>query len=125
MSAFSETLMDHFQSPRNHVVLPDADYVGTAGLPGRGRFIVLYFILEDDRVKQTGFQCHGCGVTIAAASVLTELLQGKSIPDCLAIRQEDVIRALDGVPVHKRDAPAMAVQAIQNAFQEKPRHGPH
>jgi nitrogen fixation NifU-like protein len=110
--------MDHFQSPRNRGHLDDPDIVGVAGVPGRGRFLVLYLKLEGGRISVVRFQCHGCGVTIACGSALSELIQGQSLEACQSICEADIVNALDGVPPNRGDCPAFAISALRETLRQ-------
>jgi nitrogen fixation NifU-like protein len=121
MGKYSETLMDHFQSPRNSRVMDSPDLIGRVGELGRGAFLILYLRMAGDRVALATFQTYGCGSTIACGSVLTELIAGRSASECLALTPEDVVAALDGVPEDKLHGPAMAVAALRNALGQHPR----
>ena len=66
MTEFSETLMDYFQAPRNQGRMGSPDLVGTAGIPGQGRYIQLFIKLSNGRLARMQFGSYGCGVTIAA-----------------------------------------------------------
>lgn len=122
MSRFSETLMDHFQSPRNRGRLEGADASGVAGVPGQGRYLVLYVKLDRQRIAQAKYECQGCGVTIACGSVLTELVTDRSIEECEALTSADLVAALDGVPADRGDCPEFAMHALYDVLNHlKPR----
>jgi NifU-like protein involved in Fe-S cluster formation len=118
MSRFSETLMDHFQAPRNRGRLEGADATGVAGVPGQGRFMVLYIQVAEGRIAKAQFECHGCGVTIACGSALTELIVGLPIDDCEKVTCSDLVSALDGVPADRGDCPEFAMQALRNLVRQ-------
>lgn len=115
MTQFSETLMDHFQEPRNRGRMESPDCIGTAGIPGQGRYIQLFLRIAADRVGRVQFECHGCGVTIAVCSVLTELTEGRTYSECAALSAEDIIAALDSIPPHKQDCAHFAIAALEQA----------
>lgn len=116
--SYSETLMEHFGSPRNNGPMPDADRMGRAGTPGRGPFLILYLKLDGPRVSAARYQSHGgCGATVAAGSVLTELVTDRPVDDCLKLTPDDLIDALDGVPPTKLHAPALAIAALRDALK--------
>jgi nitrogen fixation NifU-like protein len=117
MGRYSETLMDHFTAPRNSGPLETPDATGHAGTPGRGPFLILYLQIEDDRVVAAKFQTYGCGSTIACGSILTELITGRRIADCLQLTGETLIEALDGVPPEKLHSPALAIAALRDALK--------
>src|SRR5512140_2325172 len=103
MSRFSDTLMDHFQSPRNSGRLEDPAFVGLAGVPGQGRYLVLYVRISDSSISHARFECHGCGVTIACGSALTELITGRTLDECAQLTTRELVDALDGVPPDRGD----------------------
>jgi nitrogen fixation NifU-like protein len=120
MANFSETLMDHFTSPRNSGTIDEPDRIGQAGTLGQGPFMVLYLRLNADLITHAKFRTYGCGTTIAAGSMLTELIIGRTLAFCRALTTDDLIAALDGVPPEKLHSPALAIAALQNALKPRP-----
>jgi nitrogen fixation protein NifU and related proteins len=118
MGKYSDTLMDHFSSPRNSGPMESPDVVGHAGTPGRGPFLILYFRLHGETLADARFQTYGRGATIACGSMLTDLIKRRSIADCLALTAEDLIKALDGIPADKLHSPALAIGALRNALKD-------
>ena len=96
MPRYSETVIDHVQSPRNHGRLDSPDAVGLAGARRRGRFVEFHLRIEDGRVAKAVFQSDGCGPTIASASVLSEMITGKSVEQCRAITVDQLLDVLGG-----------------------------
>jgi nitrogen fixation protein NifU and related proteins len=117
MAEYSDTLMDHFMAPRNSGPLESPDATGHAGTPGRGPFLILYLRIERDRVVAAKFQTYGCGPTIACGSMLTQMITGRSVNDCLQLTEQTLIEALDGVPPEKLHSPALAVAALRDALK--------
>ncbi len=118
MGKYSDTLMDHFTSPRNSGALESPDSTGRAGAPGRGPFLILYLRMKGNQVLAAKFQTYGCGPTIACGSVLTEMITGRSVTDCLELTAQTLIDALDGVPADKLHSPALAIAALRDALKE-------
>jgi NifU-like protein involved in Fe-S cluster formation len=116
MGKFSDTLMDHVTAPRNTGVMENPDLTGMAGAPGRGAFLVLCLRVRDGRITEAKFQTYGCGPTIAAGSMLTEMILGRTIEECREVTAEQLIEALDGVPPDKLHCPALAIAALRNAI---------
>jgi nitrogen fixation NifU-like protein len=117
MAGYSETLMDHFSAPRNTGRLDGADRTGRAGAIGSGAFFILYLRVDQGTIREAKFQTHGCGLTIAAGSMLTELIMNHSLAECRGLTVERLIAALDGVPPHKRHGPALAIAALHDALR--------
>jgi nitrogen fixation NifU-like protein len=120
MSRFSEILMDHFNYPRNQGRMESPDRVGVAGTPGEGPFMVIMLRVQNDLVTEAKCDTHGCGVTIAAGSMLTEMITNRTREACRSITAEQLTQALDGVPPDKAHGPALAVAALQNALGAAP-----
>jgi nitrogen fixation protein NifU and related proteins len=113
---YSETLMDHVMAPRNGGVMENPDLTGHAGSPGRGAFLILYLKVEDERVAAAKYQTYGCGPTMAAGSMLTEIIGGWTIAECRELTVEKLIEALDGVPPDKLHCPGLAIAALRDAL---------
>jgi len=118
MGHFSDTLMDHFNSPRNSGRMDNPDLVGIAGTPGNGPYFVLYLRLAGSSIVESRFQTHGCGVSIACGSMLTELIADRTASECLELTAERLGEALDGVPATKIHCPAMAIAALKAALKD-------
>ncbi len=95
-----------------------ADAVGIAGVPGQGRYIVIYLKVAHGRVTAARFQCHGCGVTIACGSALTELVEGRELRQCWSVTADDVAAALDGLPADVSDRAGFAIHALRDALRQ-------
>jgi nitrogen fixation NifU-like protein len=108
--------MDHFADPRNVGALPDADIVGTAGEPGRGNYIVLYFKLDGEVIVECGFETFGCAPAIAAGSMVTELMKGRSVAEALKLTPEELESALGGLPLGRRHCAGLAVEALREGL---------
>lgn len=118
MGYYSDVLMEHFQSPHNNGPMDAPDAVGLVGVPGQGPFLLLALRLRNGRVAEARYQTNGCGATIASGSVLTEMILGRAVEECLALTTERLTDALGGVPPDKAHCPAMAVAALNNALRE-------
>ena len=75
---YQQLILDHNLSPRNFLVLPDANRRAHGINPNCGDNYTLYAKVEDDVVKEIGFQGSGCAISKASASLLTVSLKGKT-----------------------------------------------
>ncbi len=79
---YQQIILDHNRSPKNFRVIEDADRVVEAYNPLCGDHYTIYLNLDDDRrVIDVSFQGSGCAISKASASVMTELIKGKSKKD--------------------------------------------
>lgn len=75
MSAlYSEKLLDHFRQPRNYGALTDPDISYESFNPLCGDRIRIEVKIENKSVKDVRFRGDGCAISIAAASLLTEII---------------------------------------------------
>ena len=78
--------------------------------------------LDGPIMTDVAFQCHGCGPTIAAGSVATTLLTGRSVYECESLDEATLDDALGGVPPHKHHSLELTIQAVRallSAAKEK------
>ncbi|MCM1026420.1 MAG: Fe-S cluster assembly scaffold protein NifU [Roseburia sp.] len=118
MALYSEKVMDHFRNPRNVGVIEDADGVGEVGNAKCGDIMKIYLKIEDDVIEDVKFETFGCGSAIASSSMATELIKGKPVSEAMALTNQAVAEALDGLPSHKLHCSVLAEEAIKNALQD-------
>ena len=85
MALYSETVMDHFQHPRNVGEMPDADGIGEVGNAVCGDIMRMYIKVKDGIIQDVKFKTFGCGAAVATSSMATELVKGKSIQEALQV----------------------------------------
>jgi nitrogen fixation NifU-like protein len=75
---YQQLIVDHSKSPRNCRVIEGASASAEGDNPLCGDHVTLYVQLEDDKVSDISFQGNGCAISTASASLLTEVLRGKT-----------------------------------------------
>lgn len=110
---YNATVLDHFEHPRNVGALPDADFIVEASNPVCGDRMRLFVRVEDDRILRATFQTQGCPAAIAASSMTTLMLAGKTRLQIEHIGNEDVARALGGLPRSKVHCSVLAEEVIR------------
>ncbi|MEK7405443.1 MAG: Fe-S cluster assembly sulfur transfer protein SufU [Acidobacteriota bacterium] len=84
---YQELIVDHGRRPRNFRAIPGADWKVEGYNPLCGDKMTIYVKLEDDVVKEIGFQGAGCAISTASASMLTESVKGKTRAEAEALFQ--------------------------------------
>lgn len=115
---YSDKVMDHFTNPRNVGEIENASGVGEVGNAKCGDIMKIYLDIEDNRIKDVKFKTFGCGAAIATRSMVTELVMGKTLEEALAITNEAVAEALDGLPPVKMHCSNLAADAMHAAIQD-------
>ena len=118
MALYSEVVMDHFTHPRNVGVIENADGVGEVGNAKCGDIMKIYLKIDDNIITDVKFETFGCGSAIASSSMATEMIKGKSIDDAMALTNQAVTEALDGLPPVKIHCSVLAEEAIKNALKD-------
>ena len=115
---YSDTVLDHFRRPRNHGALDDANGVGYMTNPVCGDTLLLMLRIEDGRIRDVRWQSDGCAASIAAGSLLSELIRGTSLDEASAITREQIVEALGGLPASKLHASVLAADALHHALAD-------
>src|SRR3990170_1766233 len=118
MECYSDTVLDHFERPRNSGVLDDANAVGYMTNPVCGDTLLIMLRVADGRIEDARWQSDGCAASIAASSLLSELVHGLSLAEAESITREGIVDALGGLPASKLHASVLAADALQRALAD-------
>lgn len=113
---YSALASDHFHHPRRVGPLDAATHQGTGGVPGEGPYLILWFVVEGNRIERAAYRTFGCPAAIASASMMAELCEGRSIEQALRLSEAELVEALGGLPEGKEHCPKLALKALQEAF---------
>ena len=115
---YSDLVRDHFGSPRNLGEIADPDGIGDVENPVCGDRTVLTICVRDDRIAAARFRAVGCPAAIAASSITTELLIGRTVAEALRLTNEDVSAALGGLPANKLHCSVLAEDVVRAAVAD-------
>ena len=118
--AYGEKVIDHYQNPRNVGTLDKSKpTVGTGlvGAPECGDVMRLQIQIEDGIITDAKFKTFGCGSAIAASSLATEWLKGKSVEDAAKLDNMELVEELNLPPV-KIHCSVLAQDAVQAAIND-------
>lgn len=115
---YTEVMEEHFQHPRNAGTFESPDAVGRARSGECGDLMTLQLRVVDGVITGARFKTYGCAAAIAASSMLTVLLEGRTLADAAALGDEDVARALGGVPARKLHCSVLAGACLADALAD-------
>lgn len=118
MEGYSTKVMEHFANPRNVGEMEDADGIGNVGNPTCGDIMRLYIKVRDGIITEAKFKTFGCGAAIATSSMMTELIQGKSLEEAKKVSNAAVAEALGGLPPVKMHCSVLAEEALASALDD-------
>lgn len=122
ITMYTDLVIDHFLNPRNAGIIADADGTATIGDPDCGDFVRIYIRVRANRLQKVSFEICGCPASIATASVLTEMATGRTLKEALSISEDDVVKALAGLPDHKIHCSNLGVAALRQAISDYLQH---
>ena len=114
---YSEIVVDHVMNPRNVGNMDDAS--GFARITGPcGDTVEIWLKVRDATITESTFMTDGCGTTIAAGSMVTELAKGKTVIRAQKISQQDVLSALGGLPEESQHCALLAANTLREAIKD-------
>ncbi len=112
----SDLVVDHYLHPRNQGAMDDADAQSVTHNPACGDTTYLYLKIERGVIVRVRWQTEGCGVSIAASSIASEMLEGMPIEEAAHLTRERIDQAVGGLLPAKAHAAVLAADAIRAAI---------
>lgn len=75
---YQEVILDHSKNPRNFGHHEPSNRTARGHNPLCGDQIRIYVLVEDGRIKDVSFEGRGCAISTASASMMTEMLKGRT-----------------------------------------------
>lgn len=92
---YKENILDHYRYPRNTGTLENATHSHEENNPLCGDVIRIdLHVNQDNIIDRVAFKGRGCAISQASASMLTEMLEGKSLDEAKQIGKEEILEAL-------------------------------
>ncbi len=84
---YQQVILDHYRTPRNFSVLDEASRSADGHNPLCGDRVSIYVQVAGEVVQDISFQGAGCAISTASASLMTEMVKGKTIDEAKALFQ--------------------------------------
>ena len=95
---YREYILDHYRNPRNYGKLEHPDAHAEDSNPLCGDQLAIDLQIEGGQVTEVRFQGRGCAISQAAASMLSEMIEGRPVEEVVQLGKDDVLDAL-GIPI--------------------------
>ena len=82
---YQEVILDHNRKPRNFGPLPGANRIAKGDNPLCGDQLQVQLRVQEGRIVGVAFEGHGCAISTASASLMTEAVKGKSVEEAEAL----------------------------------------
>jgi len=94
-SLYRDIVLDHFRTPRGRKAIPAPDVENTGLNPLCGDEVSMQIrVGSNSRIEEIRFTGKGCAISLASASMLTELAKGKELEWVKQVSKEDVLKML-------------------------------
>jgi len=124
--AYNDKVIDHYENPRNVGSLnPTDNNVGTGlvGAPECGDVMKLQIKVDHETgiIEDAKFKTFGCGSAIAASSLATEWVRGRTVNEAMELSNTEIVEELSLPPVkiHCSVLAEDAIKAAINDYKEK------
>lgn len=116
---YQEVILDHNRRPRNWGAIASPDRKADGYNPLCGDKLKLTLRMDGDRITDVKFEGSGCAISKASASLMTDLVKGKTMPEA-----EDLVDKLQAMVTAPMDAPeedaALGKLAVLSGVREFP-----
>jgi nitrogen fixation NifU-like protein len=120
MALHSARLLEHFKNPRNAGHLPPPAVTVDVSNPVCGDLLRLSARFQDGKVAEVRYQVRGCTAAIAAGSVLTEWMEGKSRAELELLSAAVIEDAVGGLEPATKHAAALCVDGLKRLLAAAP-----
>jgi len=116
---YNEKVMQIFQNPKNMGDLKGANAVGQVGNMACGDIMKIFLKINDNEViEDASFKTFGCVAAIVSSSIACELIKGRTIDEALNFDNDEVVKEVGELPVHKVHCSVLAKEAIEEAIKD-------
>ncbi len=91
---YQENILDHYENPRNFGNFDKCDIKSHDSNPLCGDTFDIEFMFKENIIIDVKFSGHGCAISTASASMLTEKIKGMSINKIKKLEKKDIIELL-------------------------------
>lgn len=108
---YQSIILDHNRRPKNFRVMDDATAVADGVNPLCGDQLKVWVKLDGDTLADVSFQGQGCAISKASASMMTQVIKGKSRDEAVKIF-DDVHALVTGHPTGRDVGPLKALSGV-------------
>jgi nitrogen fixation protein NifU and related proteins len=116
LAMYSAQVLDHFQNPRNPGAVATPDATAQVENPACGDVLKLTLRIQNGRIAEIRFLAKGCVPAMACGSALAELVEGRTVEEARALKREELVRAVGGLPEASTHASHLAMDTLAKAL---------
>lgn len=116
---FSELILHLYKEPLNFRSMKNATAEAALGNPSCGDKVHLFLKIENNKITDASFLGNGCAISTASASLLTEMVKGKTVAEAKRITAEQLFQELGGVIQTRVRCATIGLSALKKALETK------
>ncbi len=117
-NVYSEAVIERWQNPRNVGKIDNPD--GYGKVKGEcGDTMEVFLKIEKNKISECTFMTDGCGTSMAAGSMATEIAKDKTFTEALAkVSAEEILKQLGGLPPDSVHCAQLASETLRRALAD-------
>lgn len=85
---YKQVVMEHYRRPHNFGDLTDATHAEGGHNPSCGDQLQLMLKMHGATIQDAKFTAKGCAISVASASLMTDLIRGKTVPEAVHLAEQ-------------------------------------
>lgn len=115
---YSHRVLEQFQNTARVGELPDADVYVQVDNPACGDILRMSVKVSHGKIVDARFRVRGCVAAVACGAQLVEMICGRSLAEVRAIKREEIVAALEGLPDASMHASHLAMDAVAATLKQ-------
>jgi len=115
---YTQKVLELFKDPKNIGEMEDPTVSAVEGDPQCGDMLKMFLKIKNDKIVDAKFLSFGCAANIAACSMTTEMVKGKTVDEAEKITIKQIADNLGGLPGLKMHCAVLAYRTLKRALQE-------
>lgn len=117
-SIYNAKILDHYRNPRNQGKLANPDLRAVEVNPTCGDQIKLELKVKNNRVSQIKFSGQGCALSMAASSILTEMVSKQRVEKLSELNLPTLINEMEKPHQMREQCISLPLNALLNALAQ-------
>jgi len=112
---YQEIVLEHAEHPHNFGALANATHTVKDANASCGDLVELQLIVKDGVIQDVKWRGIGCAISTAAASILTDLIQGKTLKHAQKLTQAELLKemGMDSILPTREKCVTLALRVLQ------------
>lgn len=115
---YTEIILDLYKNPMNKGVIDEPDLDAEGGNPTCGDQIRIMLKVNKGKIEDVKFQGHGCAISVASESLLTEMVKGKTIDETKNITKEELFKELGNIIETRIKCALLGLTVLKKGLEE-------